>query len=140
MSGRSAIPSFIPQSFYCGATKRFHGLFALAAISLTNFVPPAFGQKSCEPSLTISSPKMSDMRGSVRTWSAAVTANASACSNKSGRFSIEFTRLLEFGPDVNFVEQFEWVEGTSRIELEFSPYEAVQRHQIRHVEPCSCRQ
>ena len=114
----------------------FLGVIVIATFTAPS---PAFAEQACRPKLAISLPQMSEMRGVRRTWRAQLAADATACADSSGRFAILFTRLLEYGPDADFVETFTWREGVSEIELELSLYEAVSSYWIHGIETCSCR-
>ena len=117
---RSNLPSLL--SSVVRRIVPFLGLIVVATI-----VPrsPALAEQVCRPKFAISSAQMSDVSGVMRKWRAQLVANTTACANKSGKFAILFTRLLEYGPDAEFVETFAWREGVSDIELEFSFYESV---------------
>ena len=45
--------------------------------------------------------------------------NASPCSTTSGQFDVQFTRLKEVAPDLQFMERFTWVPGQSKLSLDF---------------------
>jgi hypothetical protein len=102
---------------------------------------PAAAQQVCTPALSISEARLSEIRHQHRTWTAAVSVDASRCTATSGRFEISFNRLKETGLDMNFVERFTWVHGGKvEVAVDFWADEAVQDYVINYVEPCICRQ
>ena len=139
MFDRSATLSMQASS---GAVRRTTGSCGRIATAVLLLVAsPALGQtrNMCQPKVSVTASNLSEMRGVTRIWRATVTADARACVNKSGAFTIEFVRLLEHGPDDSFVEKFQWEEGASEIELDFSLYESVLSYRILVVEPCPCQ-
>src|SRR4051812_21268586 len=70
------------------------GLFALFAA----FSAPASAGALCKPTLTFGPAHFSEMASAQRLWSARLNVDASRCASTSGRFGIDFVRLIEFGP------------------------------------------
>ena len=61
-----------------------------------------------------------------RTWTAALSVDASRCATNSGRyFGIIFSRMKENAPQVDFVEHFVWKPGSMEVSVIFWPDEAV---------------
>ena len=99
----------------------------------------AAAEQTCTPALSISEARLSEIRHQHRTWTAAVSVDASRCTATSGRFEISFNRLKETGLDMKFVERFNWVPGKVGVAVDFWADEAVQDYVISYVEPCICR-
>jgi hypothetical protein len=100
---------------------------------------PNIAEEICKPELTIAEPRISGVTDLQRTWSAIMAADASRCSTPSGLFQIEFTRLKENAPDMQFVEQFRWRRGQSQISLDIWWDEWLQSYRIAHIAPCPSR-
>jgi hypothetical protein len=96
-------------------------------------------QELCKPALGISDARISEVRNLQRTWSAMLAADASSCSTMSGQFEIEFTRLKESAPDLQFIERFTWAQGQSNISLDIWWDEWLESYRLGHVAPCPCR-
>lgn len=75
-----------------------------------------------------------------RTWTGTLVADASPCSTASGQFDIQFTRLKEVAPDLQFTERFTWVAGQSEVSLDFWWDESLEDARIISIAPCPCRQ
>ena len=100
----------------------------------------AAAEQTCTPALSISEARLSEIRHQHRTWTAAVSVDASRCTATSGRFEISFNRLKETAPDMRFAERFTWVHGSKvEVTVDFWADEAVQDYFISYVEPCICR-
>ena len=112
-------------------------------------VRQAIGENLCHPALTINDVEFSAMMPPTleRTWSAAVSVDASACTADSkGSFEIVFTRLSENAPDLEFHKQFMWSAPSFvwqvpsvGVDLAFAADEAVGRYWIENISPCACR-
>src|SRR5436190_13537870 len=44
-------------------------------------------------------------------WKVTVLADARHCATRSGMFEIDFIRIKEYSPDLQFTEKFRWKEG-----------------------------
>jgi hypothetical protein len=53
---------------------------------------------------------------------------------------VEFTRLKEVAPDLQFMERFTWVSGRSELALDFWWDEWLEDYQIVSIAPCPCRE
>jgi hypothetical protein len=111
----------------------------LAGSALLLAVTPTKAQQICWPALSISEARLSEIRHQHRSWTAAVSVDASRCTVTSGRFEISFNRVKETGLDMKFVERFTWAPGKAEVAVDFSADEAVQDYFINYVEPCICR-
>ena len=81
-------------------------LSSLLAGSIVLFgATPDVAQQMCKPGLSVTEARISQARNMQRTWTATLTADASHCSTTSGQIEIEFTRLKESAPDMQFTER-----------------------------------
>jgi hypothetical protein len=111
----------------------------LAGCALLLAPIPTAAQQICRPALSVSEARLSEIRNQHRTWTAAVSVDASRCTATSGRFEIRFDRLKETAPDMKFVERFTWVPGKVEVSVDFWADEAVGGYVIDYIEPCICR-
>jgi hypothetical protein len=95
--------------------------------------------KLCKPVLSLRDARVSEAREMHRTWSGILTADASRCSTASGQFDVQFTRLKETAPDLQFMERFTWVSGQSEVSLDFWWDEWLEESRIISIAPCPCR-
>jgi hypothetical protein len=115
-------------------------LYALLAGSAVLLgLMPAAGQPLCRPAVSFAEVGFSEIRNQHRTWTAALSVDASRCTTTSGRFEIGFDRLKEDAPDMKFVERFTWTPGRVEVSVAFWADEAVLDYSINYVEPCTCR-
>jgi hypothetical protein len=115
-------------------SKAAFGLFGLVSCGLTH----ALGAPSCKPVLVVRDVSFSEMQAWRRTWTARISVDASRCAATSGRFDIDFVRLKEAGPDLEFREAFVWTPGEVEASTVFAADEAVRDYVIVAA-PCSCR-
>ena len=94
----------------------------------------------CKPILSLRGVRISEAHEMHRTWTGVLVADASPCSTTSGQFDVEFTRLKEVAPDLQFVERFTWVSGRSELSLDFWWDEWLEDHRIISIAPCPCRE
>jgi len=113
----------------------------LLAVSLVLLgVTPAVAGKLCKPVLSLRDARVSEAREMYRTWTGILTADASRCSTASGQFDVQFTRLKETAPDLQFMERFTWVSGQSEVSLDFWWDEWLEDNRIISIAPCPCRE
>jgi hypothetical protein len=117
----------------------FQRCILLAASTVVVGATPNVAQQLCQPAVTVADAHISEARNMQRTWSAALTVDASRCSATSGQFEVEFTRLKENAPDMQFIERFTWVPGRTRISLDMWWDEWLQDYRIGRIAPCPCR-
>jgi hypothetical protein len=116
----------------------FH-LSSLLAGSIVLFgATPNVAQQLCKPALTVTEARISEVRNLQRTWTAALTVEASDCSTTSGQFEVEFTRLKESAPDMQFIERFIWAPGQTKVSLDIWWDEWVQNYRVGRIAPCPC--
>ncbi len=118
-------------------------LLAAAAVILT--CGHGTAEQICQPRLNVSNARLSSPEGLQRTWTAKVNIDALRCATTRGRFEIIFQREKENGPDLEFIEQFEWQTGSLQtghidVSVDFWIDEAVQSYAIGATARCPCRQ
>jgi hypothetical protein len=109
-----------------------------AGLALFSVTQAAAGQL-CKPALTLRDVRISEAREMQRMWTGVLVAEASRCSTASGLFDIQFTRLKEVSPDLQFTERFTWVSGQSELSLDFWWDEWPEDYRIVSIAPCPCR-
>jgi len=109
-----------------------------AGLGLFSVTQAAAGQL-CRPVLALGDVRISEAREMQRTWTDVLLADASPCSTQSGFFDMQFTRLKEISPDLQFTERFTWVSGQSELSLDFWWDEWLEDSRIVSIAPCPCR-
>jgi hypothetical protein len=109
-----------------------------ASLALFSVTQAAAGQL-CKPVLLLRAVRISEAREMQRMWTGVLVADASRCSTTSGLFDIQFTRLKEISPDLQFTERFTWVSGQSELSLDFWWDEWLEDYRIVSIAPCPCR-
>jgi hypothetical protein len=115
------------------------GLLAglLIAMSATDALPAI----TCKPILSIRNVR--EIRGPTATqpwrWTATIVADASYCATRSGTFEIDFIRIKEYAPDVQFTEAYKWSPGRFEVTVELAADEAILKYRIGFVAPCVCQ-
>lgn len=71
-------------------------------------------------------------------WQATIVADASFCATRSGQFEMDFIRLKENAPDLQFTQAFRWTESQFEISMELSSDEAIAEFRIGFIAPCVC--
>ena len=95
----------------------------------------------CKPTLAVKDVQFSkwQLPSMERQWSATVSVDASRCApNASGYFEIGFQRAKEYGPEMEFREQFIWMSPSVKVGVDFWADEAVDGYWIEKVTPCTC--
>ena len=72
-------------------------------------------------------------------WHATIVADTSFCASRSGRFEMDFIRIKEYAPDLQFTQRFQWSQKQFDISMELSPDEAILEFRIGFISPCVCR-
>jgi hypothetical protein len=100
----------------------------------------ASAERACRPALTIMSAQLSPMLPPTleRKWTATVVADAARCATTAGYFEVGISRLKEFGPELDFREQFIWSAPSVTISVDFAADEAVEHAWIDSVQACPC--
>jgi hypothetical protein len=96
---------------------------------------------TCKPILLVRN--VQEVRGPTASqpwsWTATIVADASYCSTRSGTFEIDFIRIKEYAPDVQFTEVYKWSPGRFRVAVELAADEAILAYRIGFVAPCVCQ-
>jgi hypothetical protein len=114
-------------------------LLAVAGITSSVIAPGRCEAIACKPLLTITSVGFSEVRSLQRQWTAVLLADVSYCATSWGRFEIDFIRVKEHGPDMQFTKQFAWTAGQFEVTVDFWADEAVLDYRIGFIAPCVCR-
>ena len=93
-------------------------------------------QPICRPTLAFTEAHYAPMKlpKLERTWTVALTVDASPCAAQSGTFSILFTVWKENAPDIAFVETFQWTPDLNVISKEFWVDEAVGAYRVHELD------
>jgi hypothetical protein len=108
-------------------------------IALAGTTHASAGQ-SCRPTLTITNEQLSPMLPPTleRKWTAIVVADASRCATTAGYFEVGISGLKEFGPEIDFREEFIWSAPSATVGVDFAADEAVEHAWIDSVQVCPC--
>ena len=76
---------------------------------------------TCKPILSVKNVR--ELRSAERpvqpwTWKATIVADATYCATRSGNFEIDFIRIKEYSPDVQFTEKVRWSAGQIDVSFE----------------------
>ena len=112
---------------------------AMVASILLCSATHTIGQQLCQPALTLTEARTSDVQNQRRIWTSILNIDASRCSTSSGQFQIQFTRVKEYGPDLQFAERFGWRSGQTEVSLDIWWDEWLQDYRVSQIEPCPCR-
>lgn len=74
------------------------------------------------------------------TWKATVVADRTHCATGSGAFEIDFIRIKEYAPDMQFTEKFRWTPGQFDVSIELAADESVLDYRLGFISPCVCRE
>jgi hypothetical protein len=96
---------------------------------------------TCKPILSIKNVRQlrAPIASQSWTWTAIITADASYCATASGRFEIDFIRIKEHAPDLQFTETYQWFPGRFEVAVELAADEAILKYRIGFIAPCVCR-
>jgi hypothetical protein len=73
-------------------------------------------------------------------WNATLNANTDHCATRSGNFEVDFVRIKENSPDLQFTQKFPWNQGQFDISMELTSDEAILDFRIGFIAPCVCRE
>jgi hypothetical protein len=102
----------------------------------------SWSQVACKPLLSVKSAhqvRPSSTRAVPWRWHATIFANAGYCATYSGHFEVDFVRLKENSPDVQFTERFRWSSNQFVVSMELAADEAIREFRIGFVPPCVCQ-
>jgi hypothetical protein len=72
-------------------------------------------------------------------WSATIATDARHCATQSGTFEIDFVRIKENSPDLQFTEKLRWQSDAFEVSMELTSDEAILDFRIGFIAPCVCR-
>ena len=98
---------------------------------------------SCRPLLSITNVR--EIRASLMapapwSWRASVVVDARFCATRYGNFEIDFIRIKEYAPDMQFTERFRWNSTQLDVPIDLVADEAIIGYRIGFVAPCVCRE
>jgi len=83
---------------------------------------------------------MSSLPAVPSRWSATIAADTSFCATRSGTFEIDFIRIRDNSPDLQFTQSFRWGQSPFDVAIELTPGEAILEFRIGFVASCPCRE
>jgi hypothetical protein len=100
----------------------------------------AIAKQTCKPILAFKNIQFTGMQKPTlgRRWTATVTADASRCATTAGYFEVGISRMKEYGPELEFREQFVWSTPSVTIGIDFSADEAVEGDWVDSIQACPC--
>jgi hypothetical protein len=114
-------------------------LLAVASITPSVIAPGRCEAIARKPLLTITAVRFSEVRSLQRQRTAVLLADVSYCATSWGRFEIDFMRVKEHGPDMQFTKPFTWTAGQFEVTVDFWGDEAVLDYRIGFIASCVCR-
>jgi hypothetical protein len=140
---RSFSPTCIAPST---VTRRRLRRLVLASVLIGSFqwssAANVLAEIACKPVLSVREVRQIRPASSVIapwTWRASIIADTTFCATRSGSFEIDFIRIKENSPDLQFTERFRWSEGRFDISFELTMDESILEYRIGFVAPCVCR-
>ncbi len=128
------------------ACRRLRRLALALLIDCSSAAPGATGAPAamaCRPTLSVKNVReirLSPMPTVPWIWRATIAADTSFCATRSGSFEIDFIRIKEQTPDLQFTEKFRWQAGQFDVAIELAPDESILEFRIGFVAPCVCRE
>jgi hypothetical protein len=124
---------------------RLQQLVLVAAITgsmLWATAEPVFAEVACKPVLSF---RNREVRPPIPpfvpwTWRATIVADARFCATHSGGFEIDFIRIKEYSPDLQFTERLRWRAGQFDVSFELAADESILQYRIGFIAPCVCRE
>jgi hypothetical protein len=104
--------------------------------------PSSLAQVACKPLLSVRSgadARMPALPAVASKWNTTIVADASFCATRSGTFEIDFIRIRDNSPDLQFTQSFRWDQNRFDVAIELTPGEAILAFRIGFVAPCPCR-
>jgi hypothetical protein len=74
------------------------------------------------------------------TWRATLVSDASYCATRNGSFEIDFVRMKEYSPDLQFTEKLQWTRGQFDVSIELDASEFIIEYRVGFIAPCVCRE
>ncbi len=119
--------------------KRPSGLVTIAAFALLASIGSAGAEAICRPRLELDPFRpISGVFPRERVWKAELTGYALQCSEESGLFQLQITRLKDNAPDLDFLVTERWRVGRFEFLLTSASDEQIGRAQIMWISRCTC--
>jgi hypothetical protein len=127
---------------YVGRLQRLAFTALLTSGFLGAIATGALSAITCKPILSIK--YVREMRRQMPqiqpwAWRATIMADTRYCATASGEFEIDFIRIKEYAPDIQFTEKYRWAPGQFDVTVELTMDEAIHKHRIGFIAPCVCR-
>jgi hypothetical protein len=97
---------------------------------------------TCKPILSIRNVReirAAEMSIKPWIWKATIVVDSTFCATAAGTFEIDFIRIKEYAPDVQFTERYTWTAGQFDVTMELTADEAIHDYRIGFIAPCVCR-
>src|SRR5262245_1691596 len=103
----------------------------------------SLSQVACKPFLSIKSVR--EVRASSLPtlpwkWNATIVADTSHCATRSGNFEVDFVRIKENSPDLQFTQSFRWSQNQFDVSMELTSDEAILEFRVGFIAPCVRRE
>ncbi len=97
---------------------------------------------TCKPILSVRNVR--ELRTADRpvqpwTWKATIVADNAHCATAAGAFEIDFIRIKEYSPDMQFTERYKWTPGQFEVTMELAADESIHDYRIGFIAPCVCQ-
>lgn len=116
--------------------------FAAAGFIANMAATGALAAVTCKPILSVKNVRevRTSMFPQPWTWRATIHADRTFCATQAGSFEIDFVRIKEYAPDLQFTEKFQWVTGQFDVAIDLVADEAILDYRIGFIAPCVCRE
>jgi hypothetical protein len=115
---------------------------AMTGLIVNMMATGAVATVTCKPILSVKNVR--EVRTSTSpqpwTWNATIHANPIFCATRSGAFEIDFVRIKEYAPDLQFTAKFQWVSDQFDVAIELAADEAILDYRVGFIAPCVCRE
>jgi hypothetical protein len=128
--------------FRCRLLRRLAVLSLLACAFVCSAAMGSLAAIACKPILSIKNVREirpSNMPIQSWIWTATIVTDSSHCATASGSFEIDFIRIKEYAPDVQFTEKYRWTRGQFDVTVELAADESIQDYRLGFIAPCVCR-
>jgi hypothetical protein len=98
---------------------------------------------ACKPLLSVVNTR--EIRNAAQpalpwTWRATIATDLRFCATQSGPFEIDFVRIKEYAPDIQFTQRFRWAARQFDVSMELAADESIHQFRIGFIAPCVCRE
>src|SRR5262249_20055069 len=121
-----------------------HSTFAglLASLLICSATTGSLCAIACKPMLVLRNVR--EIRTSATPqswiWTATVVVDRTYCATSTGAFEIDFIRIKEYSPDMQFTEKFRWASGQFDVSIELAADESILDYRLGFIAPCVCRE